>query len=640
MTIQLATIDDVQALPAQKLDALPISIGRRESGQLDVVSRYGDAVWDFYPYLPQANKKVSDCRLHWAVKLPDGTRLTDPVHEHLLRASKAFIWSLFADPVEGRTRPAMTTLRDKLTHLSQLLRWMVSQKLTRFVDLAERAIDYVPYARLHWTGRGTVIPETTAHRLTMVEDLYNQSGKLDDGLPCHPWPDESAHSLAGVRKTGKPKTKYIEDDVAERLVAAALHYVRERAPTIIEAERRCIEAIGNLPLSRGYRRVKQARKQAAIDLGYASARELISESLHLRTACYVIIDLFSGIRDSEMSSIEVGCVRRGKARDGLTDVLWLHGTIYKTGVRPKRWLVPELVDEAVQVLTKLSEPLRDRFAKEEASFEVMVKKTAAADRNQYLRRLHQVRKYKNKLFLGVYQPAGPKVTIPSSSFRNQHLRLFCAHTGVLGPEGKPAHLNTHMFRRTYARNVARAELGDLLTLKEHFGHWSLDMTVFYADGGTDDYEADTELLDMVVEEKLMRQQQIMSSLLDSDAPLANGSHWLKEWRGSVRTAQNKESLIAEYAGTVTLNGTGHSWCVGNSKKTGCGGLCIFEAQMCVECNYGIISQEHRPVWEGIKDQQLEALALDDMGPGGRERAQTILRYADKVLKRLDGQEAA
>ena len=59
--------------------------------------------------------------------------------------------------------------------------------------------------------------------------------------------------------------------------------------------------------------------------------------------------------------------------------------------------------------------------------------------------------------------------------------------------------------------------------------------------------------------------------------------------------------------------------------------------MCVDCNYGIIGQEHHAVWEGIRDQQKEALALGDMGHSGNARAQEILDYAEKVLRRLDGQ---
>jgi len=142
---------------------------------------------------------------------------------------------------------------------------------------------------------------------------------------------------------------------------------------------------------------------------------------------------------------------------------------------------------------------------------------------------------------------------------------------------------------------------------------------------------------MITEEKIARQNEVMEGYLDSDAPLANGSHWLKQWRSTVRTAPNKEALIAEYAGSITLNGTGHSWCIGNAKGSGCGGLCVFEAQMCVDCNYGIIGQEHHAVWEGIRDQQKEALALGDMGHSGNARAQEILDYAEKVLRRLDGQ---
>ena len=149
--------------------------------------------------------------------------------------------------------------------------------------------------------------------------------------------------------------------------------------------------------------------------------------------------------------------------------------------------------------------------------------------------------------------------------------------------------------------------------------------------------SDRELLEMVAAEKQARQTEIIHGYLESEAPLANGGHWLGQWRQSVRTATSKEALIAQYAGSITLNGTGHSWCVGNARGTGCGGLCAFEAPMCVECKYGIIGPEHRPVWEGIRDQQLEVLALDDVGESGRARAKHILQAARTVLKRLDGE---
>jgi integrase len=434
----------------------------------------------------------------------------------------------------------------------------------------------------------------------------------------------------------KPKTNPIPDAVARRLGEIVLDYIHNRAPRILAT----IEAADAAAMERrddGFSISTEyaARLSIAREAGFVSFNDLMIEGIRLRTASYIVIDMFSGIRNSEMMSIGEDCIARGISRDGSTDVLWLHGTIYKTGIRPKKWLVPPVVEEAVKVLTRLTEPLRQKLQLEERELETNIGISIAKERLRLLKRLNTVRKQKDKLFLSKKDSL---VSVASGQIMGAHLKRFCADFGIRGEDGQPYPLHSHQFRRTYARFMARAELGDLLTLRDHFGHWSLDMTVYYADGGADDYEADIELLEMVTEEKLSRQNEVMGGYLDSDAPLANGDHWLKQWRSTVRTAPNKEALIAEYAGSITLNGTGHSWCVGNAKGTGCGGLCVFEAQMCVDCNYGIIGQEHRPVWEGIRDQQQEALSLDDMGLGGRARAQAILDYAEKVLHRLDGQE--
>lgn len=627
--------------PAAKAN-LPVSIALLPDGTPVVVSRYGDVVWDFYPYIPQENLHPFNKQIDWRIALPDGRRLTDPEHAGLLESTKDFIWSLFAEPVEGRKRPMMLTLRTKVSYITPLLRWMVALGLTRFADLAGRTLDYVPVAKLGENGKPVAATTATA-RLLIIEDLHHQRDKLNDALTAHPWPHESASSLVGLMRSGahrKPKTKFIPDAVAGRLAEVAMDYVQNRSAGILAAlDAADVAAQDKAGEGDGRQSCSEVRTATARESGYAGSAELSVESIRLRTACYVVIDLFSGIRDSEMMSIAENCIVPGKSKDGSTDILWLHGTIYKTGMRPKRWLVPSVVEEAVLVLTRLTAPLRLALVQEEIEIQQRIGLAIAKERARLLKRLDTVRKHKDRLFLTAGSKGG-EIAVLSGMAMNGDLKRFCAYFGILGEDGQPYQLHTHQFRRTYARFIARSELGDLLILRDHFGHWTIDMTVFYADGGADEYEADTELLEMVTQEKMERQGEIMGGYLNSDAPLANGGHWLKEWRTTVRTAANKEELIKEYAGTITLNGTGHSWCVGNARGTGCGGLCVFEAQMCVECNYGIIGQEHRPVWEGIRAQQLEALALDDMGPGGRARSQNILSYAEKVLRRLDGQEAA
>jgi integrase len=608
------------------------------------VSRYGDDIWDFYPYIVQENLKSGHKVINWSISLPNGRKLTDPEYAELLESTKDLIWSLFSDPVEGGKRPKMVTLISKVNYIQPLLRWMVSLGLTRFAQLKEKTLNYVPVARRGKNERQNVADMTVHYRLMLVEFLFLQRDKLNDALGVHPWPHETALSLSGVKRGGehrKPTTEVIPDAVAGPLAKAALDYVQNRSTKILDAISKTDAAAEEQKGSCSQAQV-DARTNSARQAGYAGMQELKAENFRLRTACYIVIDMFSGIRDSEMMSLAENSIAPDRSKDDTMDIHWLHGTIYKTGMRPKKWLVPPVVAEAVEVLTRLTAPMRKKLRQEEPELEELIALPrtgldAGESLKRLMKRLYTVRNQKHKLFLSVATKYGNSISVLSGTMLNISLKRFCADLGIRGHNGLPYPLHAHQFRRTYARLVARAELGDLLTLRDHFGHWSIDMTTYYADGGADEYETDTELLEMVTNEKVNRQNEIMGSYLNSDTPLANGAHWMKEWRASVRTAANKEELIKEYAGTITLNGTGHSWCVGNARGTGCGGLCVFEAQMCVDCNYGIIGQEHRPVWEGIRKQQNEALALDDMGPGGRVRAQEILWHAEEVLKRLEGQ---
>lgn len=619
---------------------MPVSIMLQADGTPFIVSRYADEIWDFYPYIPQDTLSHAQKKLPWSIQLPKGLRLTDPQHTDLLESSKDFIWSLFANPAEGRKRLKMLTLLAKFRDLIPLLRWMVAMGIHRFADLGGRTLDYVPIASVDEQGNRRKEWEVVK-RLVILEDLHRQNGSLGDGLRQPPWPHESACSLAGFTQNAasrQPKTAFIPDAVAARLAEVALDYVQQRSTQILAASEAVqVAAARKIASGRSSTTVYVASRVAAQSGGFDTIDDLTLECLRLRTACYIVINLFSGIRGSEMGSLAENCVVPGKSRDGSIDVLWLHGTIYKTGMRAKKWLVPPIVKEAVDVLTRLTAPLRERLRQEEHEIEERMSRSMTKDMAKFVKHLAMVRKHKDKLLLAKHVTR-ESTAVLSTVAANVALKRFCADFGILGDDGRPYRLHGHQFRRTYARFIARSELGDLLMLRDHFGHWSIDMTLCYADGGADEYEGDQELLDMIVDEKSQRQTEIMSAYLDSDTPLANGDHWLKTWRSSVRTAANKAELIREYAGTITLNGTGHSWCVGNARGTGCGGLCVFEAQMCVDCSYGIIGLEHRPVWEGIREQQMEALALDDMGPGGRARALQLLAYAERVISRLEGRE--
>ncbi|MGS1394419.1 hypothetical protein I5G39_000250 [Pseudomonas aeruginosa] len=107
-------------------------------------------------------------------------------------------------------------------NLAFLLRWMVSQGITRFAQLDGRTLEYVVAAKDGKSAKSTVMK-----RLLLVEKLYAQVGKIDDYLPSHPWPFESAALLAGMDQRMAhrvPKTPVIPESVFVPLAQKAIEY--------------------------------------------------------------------------------------------------------------------------------------------------------------------------------------------------------------------------------------------------------------------------------------------------------------------------------------------------------------------------------------------------------------------------------
>jgi len=630
-SVPIGTMCLVDLAPQTKA-CLPVSIAIDLEGKPVAISRYEDEVWNFWPYILRENAKDGENRIIWDIALPDGSRLTNERHISLLTSAKDFIWSLHVDPIIGVKRPSMKTLISNMDNLVFLLRWMVSNGIDRFSHLSGRTMEYVIAVR-NESGRAK---STIMKRLFLVEKLYAQAGKIDDFLPEHPWPFESATVLAGMDQRmahREPKTRVIPDDVFINLARKTIEYVEERSEDILSAHAKAKEAMlqakANGITNHAYSHVFGTA--VAQTHGYAGLRDLHGEMAMLKTACYICINMFSGLRNSEMMSLDSDCITRSFGADGSYECIWLHGTIYKTGVRPHKWLVPPIVEKAIKLAARISSPLQELLGVEEQ--ELVASKATDIPT---AKRLAEIRREKEKLFLSIhYSNRGPIARVPSNATVNNWLKNFCLHCNILDRNGQPWELATHQFRRTFAYNYARSELGDLLYLKEHYGHWSLDMTMLYVDGGADGYQVDNGLLEDVVRAKQERQAEILTDYINTEAPLGNGDDWLGTWRPKIRTAKNKEELIKELSSTITLNGTGHSWCAGNAKGGCCGGLCVFEADMCVDCSTALVGPEHLPVWQAIADQQRIVLDLPDMGIPAKSRAQRILDKANQVIAKFN-----
>jgi hypothetical protein len=95
-----------------------------------------------------------------------------------------------------------------------------------------------------------------------------------------------------------------------------------------------------------------------LDLNGLRYTDLDDEVRFLRTCCYIIIAMFSGMRDSEIISLKDNCFERSCDMEG-EEYCWIHGLTYKLEEQPKpaKWMVPSVVEKAINVAVEVRKPL-------------------------------------------------------------------------------------------------------------------------------------------------------------------------------------------------------------------------------------------------------------------------------------------
>ena len=101
----------------------------------------------------------------------------------------------------------------------------------------------------------------------------------------------------------------------------------------------------------------------------------------------------------------------------------------------------------------------------------------------------------------------------------------------------------------------------------------------------------------------------------------------------VLVATDPRAVARKLSKGYFLRGLGHSWCT----EKECRGKGIYSVTECKECENRIIDESHKPMWYGIRQQQIELLHIDDCGDPMWQGAVDSLRYAEKILNDLGEQ---
>ncbi len=633
-------------------DHLVLSVG--VSGA--VRSRYGDTLWDFSPYIKTKNTSDSAKKINFASLIfVDGSKLTDDQHSSLLARVKDFLLARLAHkhPTSGKNISHKTLYGIWTRQVKPLLYWMTSVGHTAFNQLdSGQCKAYVKHCQAQKTNANSVrgrqgkplAPGTLQARYVLLQDLYAMREYLRDPLPEHPWPGESAGSLAGVKWGGQHrvgKTEQIPERLNKQLTQGALYYVEQCFGARLLVLRKWLEQ--GRDISWHLARLRNVHGQPL-----KTWRECTDELNRAFTACYVTIDELTGLRDSEMASLKLGCYSVHEGWDG-EDYGWLSGTTYKLEQDPKpaEWMAPPVVAQAVSLIKRVTAPLRAELAQQVAEVQARIDSNSyliPKQRTDDIEHLHNLQLQQDNLFIVKNQKTGAIGQIRAVSMYNR-LKLFAKYLNLMVTAediakvrdkdkiqiGEIWPLSAHMFRKTFAVTVARHIFGDIRYLREHFKHWSLDMTLLYAIA--EESFVDDTLFEEILSERDELQVAIIGHWIDIETPVTgNASGEIVRWRqrGDVRVAKDPKDAARKLAQSFFLRGTGHSWCTSAS----CKGLGIYNVLACKDCDNRLIDDTFIPVWRGIRQQQIDVLSMDDIGDPMWQRAVDHLDYAEQVLADL------
>jgi integrase len=611
-----AAISAAKATPALGADANP---------EVSQVSRFRDNVWDFTNEDQNPSIHESTKQIRWAFPTPGGGRFTDPSFRSLCESTKQFIYALLWHPVDEPPFAASAALQ-----LFQRITFFIAHLLSyrhpvlRFKDvLPHHCDDYIEHVLAM-----DLSASYKYGRIHILQKLFQYREVMTDGLAVDPFQGKPpvrkiaghSHALQVERQTA-----IIPDEILGPLVRLALEYVDRGADYLLDAFDG-IERIRKAGCDFEYRANRYLRglRPSAYGLagtrfegGLGGIRQLYRELGYLQTACFVLIAFATGMRISEILSLRRGCCEIQKER-GKPDLVWLHSRVYKMqGVpagRPAKWLGGPVCAKAVGVLERLQERRRQKKG------------------GPYLWQPTP----------GVRRDRAPKPLVAVSiAYR---LRCFLSILGIKDARGHPFRIHPHMFRRTFARHVARHDTTNLLALQEHFKHASLWMTDYYVG-------SDHELWTLMIEEEEKLYVESFDKALRSDRLAGPGGSYLKkkideaiangrlpkDFRGEAGSHLRKEmvrNLVESGQRVYPCAASNYCWFRPESALCTQGNHPLLKRCNPGACTNSIITLEHKPYWEKIQRDCADLMEQKPQAEPYQRALQDIHAVSAKILRGL------
>lgn len=592
-------------------------------------SLWSDPQWHLDGRRPDL--RTSHLLIDWAFELPDGSRFTDLLWAGWLEDARIFLWSLRVDPPPGRRHARSRSLVATGGRLRVLIQWMLGEARRGFGELdrdaAERFMHYIAERQRH---DGTPIRPGTRHAYAnILLALYQQRRKLAYPPSEHPFDKERASAYSGFSRHTVRRLPFTPDAIAVPLISAAIRLIGQPADDVIALRDQAVpfrmddQGRSFFVHRHAVRTLVSSFRFSTIEGENAPWHLPLTRTAHLRAlmnriqeACFITIAYLVGARVSEILTLDAGCIEEHLSVDRTEAFAYLRGRIFKTAANeagtPHLWPASPPVLRAIEVLRRLSEPLRAQTGRSELWLSM-------AGRGIIDRRAPEV-VTGGSLVIRLNERFAPFIDMPRTD------------------DGTSWRLTTHQGRKTFARFVGKRDRTGLHALQHHFGHVTRIMTDSAYVG------TDFDLGELVDAQTLDETRSALEELLTASRLGGKAGRMLSSrsrFRGRTRDGELTayvDFLIQESG--MRLGVCDWGYCVYRAETAACMGdergpnpLWRTEST-CMSCANFAVTERHRPVWQARLDRNLALIADERLDGPSLALAETRIAECERILSDL------
>jgi len=583
-------------------------------------SKFSDLSWDLSTLEKSPNVKSSQSVLRFDFDMRNGSSFSGSRYDKLREGFKELMYNMAATST-GKL-PSVATLKSRYTDLRFFMYWLVDRNIYSVSDLTpDDTNQFIIEVKKH-----DVHPTTRIGRIQALQYFWKHRKDATYPIDFDPLQGKSALRVSGVTKDDQKAQRYdfIPDDLAQKLIRSCVNFIREHGVGVaIAAQARDGANLEQVRQGKSKANRDRAKRAALEGTGYNNT-EITTLSRQLLVSCYVVINFFTGVRASEMLSMGPDQIM---TENGTT---WVLGRQHKIEKQRKRWMAPDVVFEAHHLAKSLTHSMREAIDYEiKKAVDSKAKNKLLSLRGELFIAWSSKRKY------GYNFEHAPQVANIKGSV-HPSLKELVKVFDIVDGEGEPWRLHPHQFRKSFVRFMCSNAM-NIRYLQEHMGHKSLDMTMWY---DSDDFELTGEVLKQMKEFKSQKLDAVFNH--NQKITGAGAQSLLDEQRDyfvGIVTDKKKDKFIGDLAEDISLRGTGHSWCMGDSGNGNCTGVvgCMMDISMTRQCGSALITEEHLPAWLRLKSQHEQVLASEEIGRFQKEAiARVIKETIDPTINALLG----